>query len=233
MIDLKDVSFKYENLSIYNNLNLNFKKGIVTVLLGPSGCGKTTLLNLISGVLHPTSGNIKISTDLVISYLFQDPRLLPWMSVEENINFVLDNLPQEIKKERIEHYINELELQSFSNYLPSELSGGMRQRVSLARAFAYPSNILLMDEPFKGLDLALKVNLFKTFNRVCKEDKRSAILVTHDIHEAILLGDEIIVLSNRPVSIRQTFTNSTPYKQRNLSNQQLLSLEKELYRLIS
>lgn len=109
----------------------------------------------------------------------------------------------------------------------------MKQRVSIARAFAFPSNTILMDEPFKGLDLALKLNLFKLFSRVWREDQRTAIFVTHDIHEALLLGDEIIVFTNRPVEIKKRFTNSVLYKERSLHNPDILTLERELYTLLT
>ncbi len=232
-IDLRNISFSYDNLDIFKNLNLVIPKGKVTVILGPSGCGKTTLLNLISGVLNPDEGEIQIPLDFTLSYLFQEPRLLPWNTVSQNIRFVLDSLPENMAETRTNHYIRELELNNFSDYYPWQLSGGMKQRVSIARAFAYPSNTILMDEPFKGLDLALKLNLFKLFNRVWREDERTAIFVTHDIHEAILLGDEIIVLTSSPVKIKKKFTNSTPLNDRSLHNSEILALERELYTLIT
>lgn len=232
-IDLKNISFSYDNLVIFKNLDLVIPKGKVTVILGPSGCGKTTLLNLISGVLNPDEGKIQIPENFTLSYLFQEPRLLPWNTVSQNIRFVLDSLSENVADTRTKHYIKELELNNFSGYYPWQLSGGMKQRVSIARAFAYPSNTILMDEPFKGLDLALKLNLFKLFNKVWREDERTAIFVTHDIHEAILLGDEIIVLTSSPVSIRKKFTNSTPLNERSLHNSDILALERELYTLIT
>lgn len=232
-IDLKNISFSYNSLQIFKNLDLVIPKGKVTVILGPSGCGKTTLLNLISGVLEPDKGNIQIPENFTLSYLFQEPRLLPWNTVSQNIKFVLDALTNEVADFRTSHYLKELELNSFADYYPWQLSGGMKQRVSIARAFAFPSNTILMDEPFKGLDLALKLNLFKLFNRVWREDERTAIFVTHDIHEAILLGDEIIVLTNTPVSVKKKFKNTTPLNERSLHNSEILSLERELYTLIT
>lgn len=232
-INLNNISFSYDNLEIFKDLTLSIPKEKVTVILGPSGCGKTTLLNLISGVLKPDNGTIKIPTKSELSYLFQEPRLLPWKNITENIMFVLDSLPIQDRNTRVNHYIKELELEKFSEYYPGQLSGGMKQRVSIARAFAYPSNTILMDEPFKGLDLALKLNLFKLFNRVWREESRTAIFVTHDIHEAILLGDEIIVLTNRPVKIRNKFINKTPYNLRSLQNSSTLLLEKELYAILT
>ena len=231
-IELKDVNFGYSGLEILNSLNLSIKKGRVTVILGPSGCGKTTLLNLISGTLKPDNGTIDIPENIKLSYLFQEPRLLPWKSVEDNIKFVLDSLPLSEKTERTDHLLSELELIDFKNYYPSQLSGGMRQRVAIARAFAFPSNTILMDEPFKGLDLPLKINLFKLFNKVWREEERTAVFVTHDIQEAIQLGDDIIVLTQKPVKVKKIYENPLPYKQRELHNPDILALEKELYKLI-
>ena len=230
---LKNINFKYKNIEIYKDLNLNLKKGKVTVILGPSGCGKTTLLNLISGLITPNSGSIIIPPKTVLSYLFQDPRLLPWKTIEQNIKFVLKHLNKAEIDYRTTHFLTELGLEKFSKYYPSQLSGGMRQRVSIARAFAYPSNTLLMDEPFKGLDLALKISMFKLFNKLRTEEERTVVFVTHDIHEAILLGDEVILLSKHPVYIVRKFVNSTNIAERNLSNPSILALEKELYAYIS
>ncbi len=232
-IHLSNINFKYNNLIIFDGLNLNIPKGKVTAILGPSGCGKTTLLNLISGVIKPDSGTIDYPETQILSYIFQEPRLLPWKNVSENINYVLGNISRDKRDERIHHYLEKMELVKFSNYYPRELSGGMKQRVSIARAFAYPSNTILMDEPFKGLDLNLKLNLFKLFDEIWKEDQRTAIFVTHDIHEALLLGDQIVVFSNRPVKIRRKFDNTTPYNERTLQNSSILQLEKELYTLLS
>lgn len=231
-IRINNLYFSYKNLTIFKNLNLTIKKDRVTVILGPSGCGKTTLLNLISGVLTPDKGEIHIPEKLKLSYLFQEPRLLPWKNVEKNISFVLDSLNTKERNYRLEHYLRELELEKFRQYYPNQLSGGMRQRVALARAFAFPSNTILMDEPFKGLDLPLKLNLFKLFNKVWREEERTAIFVTHDIQEAIQLGDDIIVLTKAPVTIKKKYTNPLPYNQRVLHNSDILSLERELYKLL-
>lgn len=230
-IKISNLSFSYPELPIFENLDMTIQHEKVTVILGPSGCGKTTLLNLISGVLHPESGSINKSHEVVLSYLFQETRLLPWMTVKQNIEVVLRNNSE--KEKRVDHFLKELELYKFRNYYPASLSGGMKQRVSIARALAFQSNTLLMDEPFAGLDIALKINLFKMFNRAWKTEKRTTILVTHDIHEAILLGDEIIVLTERPVRIKAQFENKTPDKERLLSNPDILALEQKLYQLIS
>ncbi len=232
-IKISDLCFSFGDLHIFNNFNITIKEAKVTVLLGPSGCGKTTLLNLISGFLQPSMGSIKSPKNKQLSYLFQEPRLLPWKTVEENILFVLDKLDTGEQKARLKHYLKALDLTDFKDYYPNQLSGGMKQRVSIARAFAYPSDIVLMDEPFKGLDLRLKLNLITSFNKVWKEEKRTVVFVTHDIQEATLLGDTIVVLSKAPSVIRNIYANELEHTQRFLYNPKLLFLEKELFSMLS
>ena len=231
-IELKNLGFQYGNLEIIKDLSLSIRRGRVTVLLGPSGCGKTTLLNLISGNLKPNSGIVEVPKNIKFSYIFQESRLLPWKNVEDNIKFVLESLPNKEKDQKIKHLLSELELIDFRNYYPCQLSGGMKQRVAIARAFAYPSNTILMDEPFKGLDITLKFKLFELFNKVWRKEQRTAIFVTHDIQEAIQLGDDIILLTQKPVLVKKQYINPLPYNKRQLHNSEILTLEKELYKLI-
>lgn len=229
MLNLENISFSYDNLEILNNFNESISKNKTTVILGPSGCGKTTLLNLISGSITPKSGEITCKTDPTISYIYQEPRLMPWKTVEQNIIFVLDKLNPKERELRCNHYLQELEMTDFKNYYPHQLSGGMKQRCSIARAFAYPSDLMLLDEPFKGLDISLKYNLIKLFNRINNRDNRTSIFVTHDIQEAILIGDEILVLSRSPVKIINKYINKVPPAQRIPGEKNLLGLEKSLY----
>lgn len=227
---INNLCYSYSQLNIFNNFSLKIKEGRVTTLLGPSGCGKTTLLNLISGTLYPKSGEIIIPSKTQLSYLFQEDRLLPWKTVEDNVKFVLEKLPKEIAFQRTEHYLRELELYNFKKYYPRQLSGGMKQRCSIARAFAYPSNTILMDEPFKGLDLNLKLNLIKLFNKVWREEERTSVFVTHDINDAVLLGDDIIVLTQSPVTVLKKYINPLPHNKRSPNNPDLLKLESSLYK---
>ncbi len=137
-----------------------------------------------------------------MSYIFQDPRLLLWKTVRGNIEFVMDrNIAEAERHKESDRLIRLVELDGFAGYYPSQLSGGMRQRVSIARAFACHSDIILMDEPLKGLDITLKQNMIRSFSRIWKNDRRTVIFVTHDVDEAIMLGAEIMVMSRPPVSI--------------------------------
>jgi NitT/TauT family transport system ATP-binding protein len=205
----------YGEMPIFRDFSLTFPLGQITCILGPSGCGKTTLLNIIGGLTLPDSGLLNGFEDKTISYIFQDPRLLPWKTVEENIAFVLNqNLPEAERKKITGRVIRLVDLEGFGNYYPSKLSGGMRQRVSIARAFAYPSDIILMDEPLKGLDITLKLNLIKSFSRIWSNDRRTVIFVTHDVEEALLLGNEIFVLSRAPVLIVAHAGSEVPLSER-------------------
>ncbi|MBN2773986.1 MAG: ABC transporter ATP-binding protein [Prolixibacteraceae bacterium] len=201
-LQVKNLSKSYNGNIIYRDFNIDFTEGTITSILGPSGCGKTTLLNIIGKITNPNRGSLIGFEDKLISYIFQEPRLLPWKTVRGNIEFVMNrDLTAGVRRSQAEQLIRLVELEKYSDYYLSHLSGGMRQRVSIARAFASPSEIILMDEPLKGLDIALKQNLIRAFSKIWKADRRTVIFVTHDVDEAILLGNEIVVLSQAPVKI--------------------------------
>lgn len=203
-------------------------------ILGPSGSGKTTLLNLISGVLQADQGDILGFAGRSISYLFQENRLLPWRTAEENIDFVLkDKLSREERRASIARYLEMVGLTGFKDYYPAKMSGGMKQRVAIARAFAFPAEILLMDEPFKGLDLQMKQTLIEAFLNLWVPDRRSVFFVTHDLQEALLMGEEIYVLTDRPASVKGIVENPIPHAERKDDNPELCRIEQELRRLIS
>lgn len=228
-LEIKGLHKKFDNLSLFSDFSLDFHEGTITSILGPSGCGKTTLLNIIGDIVKPDSGILTGFREKTISYIFQDPRLLPWKTVEENIDFVLGrDMSADERKKITDQLIGLMELEDFASYYPSKLSGGMRQRVSIARAFAYPSDIILMDEPLKGLDIKLKLNLIRIFSRMWQADKRTVIFVTHDVDEALLLGNEIIVLSRPPVQIILKQQITVPSEQRSLESEYFKDLEQDL-----
>ncbi len=243
-IVLNDISFSYPkqtNMSkidktiIFRNFNIEIPPSKVSVILGPSGCGKTTLLNIIHGILIPDKGVIDKDENNEISYLFQEPRLLPWKTVSQNIELILkNNYEKNQRKKIIRHYLEIIGLNDFRDYYPSELSGGMRQRVAIARAFAHPAEIILMDEPFQALDPGLKLNLTKLFSSLWIEDNRTSLFVTHDIEEAIFLGDEIFVLSkDKPSTLVAHFINPIPRKERDQKNPESRKFGEELYSLLT
>ena len=206
MFELKNICKSFGSLKVFDDFNINFNKNIINCILGPSGCGKTTLLNIIAGLMLPDSGEISgINLDK-ISCVFQEPRLLPWKTARKNIEFTLrDKYTQNEVMEVVDKYIKLVQLDGYGDYYPGQLSGGMNQRVSLARAFSFPSEIILMDEPFKGLDYKLKQSLQNSFLELWQSDKRTVIYVTHDVDEAIELGENIFLFSKSPVKIVKTF----------------------------
>ncbi|MBV7273595.1 ABC transporter ATP-binding protein [Clostridium thailandense] len=195
-VQIKNLHKSYDNHKVLNNLSMDFIRNKITVITGPSGCGKTTLLNIISRIEKEDSGEI-ILNNKDISYIFQEDRLIPHLTVYENIAFVLKSkMRKEEMKNIIDKYLAMVKLTEYKDKLPSKLSGGMKRRVAIARAFAYKSELLLMDEPFKGLDDKLKSEIIEYFLKIYKEDKRTVILVTHDMKEAELLGDVIYSFSS-------------------------------------
>lgn len=207
MIVVKNLKKKYNEHIIFNNFTLEICENEITTILGPSGCGKTTFLNILSGIDQEYIGEIHGITDHKFSYIFQEPRLLPWKTVEENIRFVIQDLYAEKKqKEIVEKLLKIVGLLEVKTYYPKELSGGMKQRVAIARAFAYPSDIILMDEPFKGLDLKLKHDLIKSFKRIWEMDKKSVIFITHNIDEALRISNRIVQWSCSPIQVINDFS---------------------------
>jgi len=202
MIKLINVSKKYNDLEILKDFNISFERNKITCLFGPSGVGKTTIANIIAGIVPIDEGKIEGIDNSLFSYVFQEPRLLKWYSVYDNIDFVLkDVYPPDNRVNIINNYLNMVGLTEYKNYKINALSGGMEQRVSLARAFAYPSDILIMDEPFKGLDFKLKQEMISLFKSMWHKSKRTVIFITHQVDEAVILSHTIYKLNKRPVSI--------------------------------
>lgn len=231
MIRWKDCSFNYDELNILDNFSLDIEEEGTTVLLGPSGCGKTTLLHLAASLLKPCAGKVSRASEN-LSYLFQKPRLLPWKTVAENIAFALDeSMDSDLKQKKCNALISHVGLEGFEDYRPSRLSGGMEQRTAIARAFASESPLLLMDEPFKGLDLKLKMPLIGMLNTLLLERRTAAVLVTHDVREAILMGDRIVFLDGPPLRLMDDMAGLDP-GDRDTSSRAFYELEKKLYKLI-
>jgi NitT/TauT family transport system ATP-binding protein len=225
---LINISKKYNNNIILDNINIELKQGKILSILGPSGCGKTTLLNIIAGLVDNDTGKLNNIKEKKISYVFQEPRLLNNITVYENIKFVLNDISNDNMELLINEYLKETGLLEYKNYYPEELSGGMKQRVSLVRAFVYQSDIILMDEPFRSLDLQLRLNLIDYFKKLWERDKRTIIFVTHDITTSILLGDDICILSNKPTTVKKSLVNPVTYYARKAFNDGVLAAEKEI-----
>lgn len=197
MIKINNLSFSYPQSILFESLNLNLPSDTIHVIMGPSGCGKTTLLHLLASLLVPQKGTIEGVNNKRVSYIFQEPRLLPWRTVEENITLALHSIKNKKEvKELVTNIIQKVGLTKYANYYPQQLSGGMRQRVSMARAFAYPSDLILLDEPFQNLDIKLKGELMQLFQCLWQNDKRTVVCVTHDVDEALALSQSILIMNN-------------------------------------
>ncbi len=197
---LENVSHDFDGLAVLRNLNLRIKTGELVVIVGPSGCGKTTLLNLLSGYIQPSSGKVKIDGN--IRTVYQQDGLFPWLTVVENIAMGLRSIKDHTDhKKEVRDLIELIHLEGFENHYPHQLSGGMRQRVELARVLAGDSDILLMDEPFSALDYQTRLRMRYEFVRILNKRPRTVVFVTHDIEEAAQMADRVIVLSNRPAHI--------------------------------
>jgi len=202
MIVLNNISKQFDDLQILKNFNITIDYNTITCLFGPSGVGKTTIANIAANIIPVDGGCVTGAQNALYSYVFQEPRLLNWYSIYENIDFVLKDVYDADERDKIiNYYIDMVELSQYKNFKPSALSGGMAQRVSLARAFAYPCDILIMDEPFKGLDIKLKNEMIHSFQKLWKKSKRTVLFITHDIDEAVLLSDTIYIIKNRPAEV--------------------------------
>jgi NitT/TauT family transport system ATP-binding protein len=195
MIQLKNIYKAFDSLEVVKDFTLDIVDGEVICLLGPSGCGKSTLLKMISGLDQNFEGSILGLEDKSISYVFQESRLLPWLSVKENLTYILEGKIETDKLEsHIDYFLDKVELSAFKDAFPNTLSGGMKQRVSLARAFSMPH------EPFQGLDDKLKDQLMNLLENLIELDKKTVVMVTHDLSEAFRLGHKVIRLVGKPIT---------------------------------
>ncbi|PKM49949.1 MAG: spermidine/putrescine ABC transporter ATP-binding protein [Firmicutes bacterium HGW-Firmicutes-7] len=232
LLNIQQLSYVYhtmqgETLAI-KDISFTVSKGQFISIVGPSGCGKSTLLSLISGLLAPSAGQIVIDQSILenlkyaIGYMLQKDHLFEWRSVYENVLLGLEiahvKTPENIAY--VEELLEKYELKDFKKYRPSQLSGGMRQRVALIRTLALKPDLLLLDEPFSALDYQTRLNVADDMYNIIKKEGKTALLVTHDIAEAISMADEVIVLSKRPANIKASFSitleteDRTPLKSR-------------------
>lgn len=196
---LKNISKSFGNKEIIHDFSLEIPKKSIICITGPSGCGKTTLLNIIAGLETADSGSV--STDGRVSYLFQEPRLLPWKTVLENVEIVCGKDSLKAKK-----MLKAAGLDNDLDKYPYELSGGMKQRVAICRAFCFESDTILMDEPFQNLDDDIKAALIKTFTEIWKKTKKTVIWVTHDTNEVSAIADKIVRVDGNGMRIRSSRT---------------------------
>jgi NitT/TauT family transport system ATP-binding protein len=198
-------------ITVISDLNLQVERGKTLCIVGPSGCGKTTILNLISGFLTPTSGLIKVDGVTIRgpgpdrAVVFQKDSVFPWLTVRQNLEYGprVRGISRKVWAGRVDEYLEKVGLQDCANHYPKQLSGGMRKRVDIARAYTNQPNILLMDEPFGSLDVMTKEVMQKDLLELSCKDKKSLIFITHDIEEAVFLGDDVLVMMRGPANIER------------------------------
>lgn len=204
IISIKNINKKFNEKIIFEDFNIDFYKNEVNCIVGKSGCGKSTLLNIISGIIPNDSENFKTMETYGVSYIFQDDRLIDWLTVGENITLVVKKIYSRSRSNELcNKYLDLVGIREYKDYYPQMISGGIRQRVNIARAFIYPSKVIIMDEPFKSIDVINKEIIINNFKNILKQDERTVLFVTHDIDEALLLSDKIYILGNSPVQIKK------------------------------
>lgn len=228
ILELKKVNKNYGDLTVLKNLNFKIYDGEITCLLGPSGSGKTTVFRTASGIEAFDSGEIRQKDNIRSAYVFQEPRLLPWKNAEENIEFVQQNYELENAEQLRELLFQLSGLSEFKKSYPHQLSGGMRQRLELIRAFSIKADLVFMDEPFKSLDMKTKYNLRKLIAAVHRETSVSLFLITHDPEEALLLGDRIYILAGKGEGIKKEIKIEKPRSQRKIGDSDIFKLLEEI-----
>jgi len=229
VVELEHVNYEYatKNAVVHaiKDIDLTIYQGEFVCLVGPSGCGKSTLLKTIAGYLEPTSGESRMENEPIKGphwkrgVVFQSPTLYPWLNVRQNIEYGPRTRKKSKKeiKETSDYYLDQIELSDFAAHYPFELSGGMKQRVSLARVLANKPKLVLMDEPFSALDAITRVKMQDFLRILWKRNKQTILLITHDIEEALSLGTKVIVMTKNPGKIQSVF--SVPYSEKILSDE--------------
>lgn len=222
LLSLNHVTLDFGETKVFSDLSFAVEKGEFVAIVGPSGCGKTTLLNLLANSVKPNKGEILCNGNLRMVY--QQSSLFPWLTVEENIMLGLGKTG----RDKVSEMLEIIGLSDFSKHFPHQLSGGMKQRVELARVLIGDSDILLLDEPFSSLDYITKLNIRSELIRMLKQFPRTTILVTHDIEEAVQLADRVVVFSERPTSIIKEieFLSKPP---RNLTDPEVVSTVRQIF----
>ncbi|SES23669.1 NitT/TauT family transport system ATP-binding protein [Salipaludibacillus aurantiacus] len=230
----KDGSF-----TVFKDISLTVNPGEFVSLLGPSGCGKSTLLNIVAGLDQSSAGEVKVGDKKIKGpgsdrgVVFQEAALMPWLNVLENVTFALrKKMKKEEAKKHAEKYLKLVHLSKFMHSYPHELSGGMKQRVSIARALSMDPAVLLMDEPFGALDEQTRMMLHREVQFIWQETQKTILFVTHNIRESILLSDRIVLMGTRPGGIRKIFTVDLP-RPRKPSSPEFIKLEEEIMSILA
>jgi NitT/TauT family transport system ATP-binding protein len=223
-----------KDVKVLENIDLDVAAGELVCILGPSGCGKSTLLNIVAGFLPPTAGSVSIDGEEVAGpdsrriFVFQERGVFPWLTVEGNIGFGLGRLDRAERTRLIAHYVQLVGLGGFEKAYPHELSGGMKQRVEVARALAVDPDVLYLDEPFGALDSITRLVMRSELLRIWQSERKTILFVTHDIEESVQLADRVVVMSARPARIRSIVDIDLPHP-RDLSSRRYLELRDGIF----
>ena len=233
-VQFSDVSMRFGAMEVLQHVTLGAEEGEFLCIVGPSGCGKSTLLNIAGGFLAPGSGSVTIDGEPVTApdrrriFVFQERGVFPWLTVEGNIGFGLFDMAADERQQRVAQYIDLVGLKGFEKSYPRELSGGMKQRVEVARALAVNPDVLFLDEPFGALDSITRLQTRSEPLRIWRAERKTVLFVTHDIEESVQLADRVVVLSARPGRVRRVVTIDIPHP-RDLSSGRYLALRDEIF----
>lgn len=224
-------------IHVLENVNLQINEGEFVCIVGPSGCGKSTLLNIIGGFIKQTHGSATVEGKTVHGpdpgriFVFQENGVFPWLTVEDNIGFGLLNRSEEHRRKQVRHYTEMVGLSGFEKAYPRELSGGMRQRVEIARALAAEARVLYMDEPFGALDFLTRLKMRADLVRIWQEERKTIVFVTHDIEEAVQLADRVLVMSRRPATVKEDVIVDLP-RPRDLDDPRYLATRDRIFQVM-
>ena len=238
-VQVKHLTKQFGDLLVLNDISFNVQSGEFLCIVGPTGCGKTTFLNSLTRLYEPTSGEILLDGEPVdlkkhnIAYIFQEYSTMPWLTVEENVGFGLDIKGVEKSKAKalVEEYLEIVGLTKYRSYYPDQLSASMLQRVVIARAFATEPELLLMDEPYGQLDIQLRYRLEDELISLWKRTGTTVLFITHNIEEAVYMGQRILVLTNKPTTIKREIENDLP-RPRDIASPDFVALRNEVTDLI-
>jgi ABC-type nitrate/sulfonate/bicarbonate transport system ATPase subunit len=234
-LNLENISKKFGDLTVIENVTITIPKGKFAAIVGPSGCGKSTLLRMLAGLETATTGEVLANNDRVTApspqrmMIFQEHALYPWRTVEENVGFglELEGVRAKERKNKVNEILEKVGLAGFATYYPSQLSGGMKQRASIARALVMQPEVLLLDEPYGALDAITRVTMQNELVKLWKGSGMTVLLITHDIDEAVYLADTIYVMSPRPARIVKTL-HTEQERPRNRNSNEFITLREEI-----
>lgn len=239
-VTIRDIGMSYpgkkagERIDVLQHVDLDVEHGEFVCIVGPSGCGKSTLLNIVAGFVTPTSGEARVEGTPVHGpdprrlFVFQENGVFPWLTVRDNIGFGLSRKPAAERDRIVAHYVEMVGLRGFETSYPRELSGGMKQRVEIARALASNPDLIYMDEPFGALDFLTRLKMRADLIRIWQEERKTVLFVTHDIEESVQLADRVIVMSSRPATVREVVTVDLP-RPRDIDSPRYLAIRDRIF----